>query len=466
MNLFGKLRRWWNSLFAVEGIEKALDVKIATSSEMQQAQELWRSMFYGQAPWNTDKIKSKRTAAAIVTEFARVCTVEFESSMAGSPRADWLNEQYQPFIENTSFQNMVGQLSAGGELVLKPSVNVNNGITVSIIENNCYFPIRYNSDDSLMEFITKRSILKDDDYFTLLEHNNYDAENRRFEVKYYAFKSDSPDKLGVQVPLGAVDEWADLQERYPYVNVSPWFVHIKTPMQNDVEQSGKNGISVFSKAIEAIRELDELAELISHEFKAGRLRQTVTSDMVKKDKNGEYAVDSDVFMVIEGTGMNGEGILSTYNPEPRIEAYRAREQQLQREIEFLCQMSYGMLSNAQQQEKTATEVRFSKERFYNVNLSIQKTWEQAFEKLINIMDEMATVYSLAPQGEYETSYSWGDSIMADRNIEFQEKMQLIAADVLSPFEMRAWYLGISDKEAIETLPNTEPPDVVENEGVE
>lgn len=452
MNIFRSIKRRVSNLFPKKDIEQALGIKIATSLEMLQAQELWRQMFYGRAPWNNDKVKSKRTASAIAAEFARVCTVEFESKITGSPRADWLNKQYQPFIEHTAFQIMAGQLAAGGELILKPSVNMNNGITTVIIENNKYFPVRYNNDDELMEFITKRNLMKDEKYYTLLEHNNYDEFKRRFEISYYAFKSDNPDTLGIRVPLSSVGEWADLNDIYPYQNVRPWFVHIKTPVQNDVEQSQRNGVSVYSKAVDAVRELDELAELTNHEFKAGRLRQNVSIDMVTKDERGNYKVDSDLFLVFENQSNPPKQYIDTYNPPPRIDAYSAREQRLHREIEFLCQMSYGMLSDMQAQDKTATEVKFSKERFYNVNLSMQKTWQQAFDDLIAIWDEMATVYNLAPQGVYEVSYSWGDSILADRVTEFQERLQLQGASVLSAVENRAWYLGVSEEEAAKGLP--------------
>lgn len=439
MNIFARAWGWLKNMFPKADIEQALQVKIATSPEMLQAQELWRNMFYGKAPWNTNKVKSKRTASAIAAEFARVCTVEFESEITGSPRADWLNEQYQPFIEHTAFQIMAGQLAAGGELILKPAINMNNGITTAIVENNCYYPVRYNNDDELMEFVTKRSLTKGEKYYTLLEHNNYDETKRRFEVSYYAFKSDNPNTLGNPVLLSSVEEWANLNANYPYQNVRPWFVHIKTPIQNDVEQSDRNGVSVYSKAVDLIQELDELGELTTHEFKAGRLKQNISSDMLKKDKHGNYIIDKDMFMVLEGTGKPDSSFIDTYNPDPRQDAYKDRKNELLKEIEDNCQFSRGILSDVNFQAKTATEVEKSQQRFFIANRGMQLAWQDAFEELAAIWDEMATVYNLAPQGNYDMSFFWDDSIISSEeekeaayNAELQRQMQALSAGLIKP----------------------------------
>ena len=74
------------------------------------------------------------------------------------------------------------------------------------------------------------------------------------------------------------------------------------------------------------------------------------------------------------------------------------------------------------------------------------------EDLIYAMDVMCSIYSLAPKGEYETSYSWDDSLVTDRKAEFAEKFQLVQGEILGADEFRAWYTGEKLETARQNLP--------------
>lgn len=460
-----------SQIFPIRDLETAFDIEIATSPEMMDAQDLWRSMFFSKAPWNNHKIVSKRTASQIANEFARVTTVEFTSEVSGSPRAEWLNTQYQKLIENTNFHIMASKLNAGGELILKPFKNNKNGITWAVIENNCYFPVRYNSEDELMEFYTIKNLVKNNKYYTLVEHNNYDEMTNTFEIVYYAFESNSSTMLGKEIQLSSVPEWAELQDKYVYGNVSPWFIFVKTPFQNDVEQSSRNGVSVYSKAVDAIRKLDELEELTDHEFEAGRLIQHISQDMILDNRK---SLDTDKFFIVDGNGMPNEGYIKTYNPTPRIDEYSQREQRLNRDIEFLCQMSYGILSDVNVQARTATEVNKSMFRFFSANKAMQNTWQTVFERAVKIMDEMAIIYfdnsiltnnefqsriseskrkklKITSQGEYQISFFWDDSIISSKeeqeaayDAELKRLMLALADGIVTHAEVRAFIIENSN----------------------
>ncbi|HZJ99254.1 MAG TPA: hypothetical protein VFC79_04585, partial [Tissierellaceae bacterium] len=93
-----KVRGYINGMFSGTSIEEAFDVELAISESMLNAQELWRALIMGRADWNIDPEESSpslQIASSICTEVARNVTIEFESNITGSPRADYLNEQYQ-----------------------------------------------------------------------------------------------------------------------------------------------------------------------------------------------------------------------------------------------------------------------------------------------------------------------------------------------------------------------------------
>ena len=63
------------------------------------------------------------------------------------------------------------------------------------------------------------------------------------------------------------------------------------------------------------------------------------------------------------------------------------------------------------------------------------------------MDIHATLAGLAPEGEYELSFEWDDSIVVDTGQQLQERMALANLGVISRTELRGWYLGETDAQA-------------------
>ena len=63
------------------------------------------------------------------------------------------------------------------------------------------------------------------------------------------------------------------------------------------------------------------------------------------------------------------------------------------------------------------------------------------------MSALADLYELAPSGAYSVSFEFDDSIAADRKAEFTEKLQLISAGIMAPWEFRMWYFGEDEEKA-------------------
>jgi hypothetical protein len=63
------------------------------------------------------------------------------------------------------------------------------------------------------------------------------------------------------------------------------------------------------------------------------------------------------------------------------------------------------------------------------------------------MDKFATIYELAPEGEYEVSFEWDDSIITDTDAQLQERLTLLNAGIMSKSEFREWYFGETPAQA-------------------
>ena len=57
------------------------------------------------------------------------------------------------------------------------------------------------------------------------------------------------------------------------------------------------------------------------------------------------------------------------------------------------------------------------------------------------MDKFATLYGLAPEGDYEVSFEWDDSIVTDTAEQLGERLQLLSLGIVSKAEVREWYFG-------------------------
>ena len=124
-------------------------------------------------------------------------------------------------------------------------------------------------------------------------------------------------------------------------------------------------------------------------------------------------------------------------------------------IEFNCGLSYGTISDPQTVEKTAEEVRSGRERSRSNIKDIQAALEDALEHLIWIIDRYADLYSLAPAGECDTLFEWGEGVTEDRDKEYTRRLQMVTSGLLSREKFLAWYFGCTEDEAKEYLPQSE-----------
>ena len=75
-------------------------VPLAISDRMTDAIERWRNEYAGNAYWLKHGDQSLSLPALIASEIANLVTLEAKITISGSPRADWLMEQFKPVLEN------------------------------------------------------------------------------------------------------------------------------------------------------------------------------------------------------------------------------------------------------------------------------------------------------------------------------------------------------------------------------
>lgn len=464
--MLDKVKIWvkgvWRKLFPVSTIESALSIKVDQDTLMNRAIELWTNMYENKPPWLSDTVSSMNLPASISNEIARLVTLELESIVSGSARADYLNTQYQKVI--SSIRTYTEYACAKGGLVFKPYVD-GKEINVEYVQADYFYPVRYGSDGSITEaaFVEQKQV--GEMTYTRLEYHDFDGVKETITNK--AYKSKSKDTLGTEIPLTAVEEWKDLQPKASVENIEkPMFAYFKIPIANNVDTYSPLGESVFGRAIDLIKEADKQYSRSLWEFESAERAIDVDTTAFKfNPKTGKAEVPEGkerLFRTMDAEGgNNGKTFYETFSPEIRDESHARGLNNLLRLIEFNCGLAYGTLSDPQEESKTATEVKQSKQRSYSTVSDIQKALQSALEHLVYIMDVYVSLYNLSSKGKYEISFVWDDSIVVDAEAERLRDIQEMREGIMSKVEYRMKWYGEDEataKKKIAEVQNENPSD--------
>lgn len=446
-------------------IESAFDTTIAVSGKMEQAINLWAAMYEGNPPWvDADDNKFKKTLnlpSAIAGEIARLVTMELEISITGTPMADYLDKQHKQCVSRA--RQYTEYACAKGGIVLKPfAIQEEKKISVSIIQAEDFYPTTFDSSGEITGAIFPDQKIIGNKKFTRLERHELEGTTCRITNKVFVTEiseiSETNDNiLGKEVELSAVPDWESIQPEVVIENIKkPLFAYFKMPMSNNVEVRSPLGVSVYSKAVDIIKETDNQWSSTLWEYYATQAAIFGDTDIFITDNKGNIKLDEReqrLYRKME----SGEGsLLEFYNPAIRDSSLFNGLDKMLKQVEFQCSLAYGTISDPAETDKTATEVKQSKQRSFSLVCDIQKAFQTAHENLIYAMYALAILYDFAPDCDFEdieTMFDFDDSIVVDRDVEFARLMQLASANMIKPEAVTAWYFNISEEEAIKMLPD-------------
>lgn len=283
------------------------------------------------------------------------------------------------------------------------------------------FPTAYNSNKEITGAVFVDSKRQGDYVYTRLESHNlngtdYTIVNKAFRSERLTGQAPDDDFISVQypyqtpVPLSEVEEWASLSEEPVVINnvEKPLFVYIKMPRANNLDPNSPLGTSVYSRATEVIEQADGQFSRILWEYDATEAAIHASADMFDSDKSGKPILPAGRERLYRAFDFESkESFLKEYAPEIRSDPlFKGLNKYFQR-IEFLVGLSYGTISDPQDIEKTAEEIRTSKQRSYTVVSRIQSAWDNGFDALIYAMDVLCTLYNLGSGRRYRKGYHMG-----------------------------------------------------------
>ncbi|MDY6866625.1 MAG: hypothetical protein SVT56_01785 [Chloroflexota bacterium] len=445
-----------------KNLKQALNVDLSISSEMQTALERWALIYQNQAPWvkydlensTPNDVYSMNLGVAIASEIARTATIEMVATVSGSPRADYLSESLQRVVKKLRHQIEFG--CAKGGLAMKPYVD-GDKLAVDFVQADEFYPVDFNSDGDITSavFVDRRKIGRW--WFTRLEYHSITEYEGlpAVQILNKAYRSSTEETLGNEVSLESVDEWADLEPDVIVKNVQrPLFGYFRFPKANAVDPDSPLGVSCYAGAEDLIRQADKQWSRFLWEVEAGEMAVHVDETALARDSTGKVSLPNKRLYRSLGSGATiGEGkLFQEWAPNLRVEEQIRALDKILMVLEFQTGLAYGTLvTNPQNIDKTATEIKMSKQRTAATITDTQKAIEKALDGLLFAMDVHATLYKLAPVGSYEAAYEFDDSIIVDKEFQRVQDLNEVNRGIMSKVEYRMRNYGETEAQARQAL---------------
>lgn len=416
------------------------------SHEMQTESEKWHDIYLNDGFWLKNDVISLRLATAITSEFSRL--IFTESEIATDEKSP-----YSPILSDfvNRLDDKFGTALALGGMMFKPYLS-HGKIFIDLIRADCFLPVAF-SENQLTSavFLSKKTV--GNIYYTLLEFHEFDEKNQSHTIKNKVCKSLNNEYIGSECGFDEVPEWSGLVPEITFRNVEkPLFSYFRVPFANDIDLDSPLGISVYASAVDLIRQADEQWARIEWEFESKETALDVSMDMLK---NGELPKKNRRIYRKYDVDISDGNFYNIFSPEIRDSSYFNYFNRILQRIEFNCGLAYGTLSDPQTVEKTAEEIKTSKQRSYTQVSAIQRNLETAINDLFYAVSVYAKIGGISPNSA-EITCTWGDSVLEDTDKEFQRRLQMVNSGILSKEKFISWYFHCDEKNCAEYLPTENP----------
>ena len=438
----------------IESVEK---IESPISNEMTEALDLWYQMYIDKPSWlSAVGTKSLGLPGFICSEIARQILLEMKWNITAkttdgstkdekgnaimNPRAAFLNEEFRKCVDK--LRDKLEKGCAAGGMIIKPYPK--DGIKHIYFDWSMdweIYPISFDDDGNISDIIFKDSFIDGKIVYTRLERHRFDGNN--IVITQRAFKSENEKYIGEEIKLQDVPAWANINPETTVMNTDGqlfgWF---KVANANSKDVDSPLGASVYAKATSLIRDADEQYSRLLWEFEGSELAVDVDPTALKNRNDGRGMTmgqhEQRLFRKVD-TGK--DGLYEVFSPSIRDASLINGLNQILIRIEDACGLSRGTLTDAPEIARTATELNILKQRAYATIADNQAALERCLRDVIRTMDVYATLYGLAPDGDYDVSFEWDDSIITDTAQQFSDRMQMLAKGIIGLAEFRQWYFG-------------------------
>ena len=391
--------------------KEEFNIEPISSASVDSMIELCARIYGGTPDWadKDDHIKTINFAKVICSETARLATMGISIHADGSARAEWIQKQ----IDRIYFQlrHWVEYGCAYGTIILKP-----NGDTVDLYTKGG-FEVTHQTGGEIDGVVFCNQTQEGEKWYTRLEYHRF--VNGLYLVSNRCFIGDSKNDTKKPIDIEKTP-WAGLLEEAAIQNVEkPLFGVFRAPHANNLDISSPYALPVFSDAIEELKDLDIAYSRNAkevHDSKRTVLAddalitfagEPVTKGAAAAQKKAKDMKLPDMIRMVRGDGQ--EIYYQEINPELNTDTRLSGINALLSQIGFKVGYSNGyFVFNEKTGMITATQVESDDRRTIQLIKDVRDKLENCLDGLVYALNVFADLYDLAPVGDYEVVYDFGD----------------------------------------------------------
>lgn len=458
--MFEKLLSWLREKARMLFVENSA-VSASVSDKMESAISLWSQMYDMGGPWchgGRNPLYGLSLPKSIAAELARLTTLEMKCSVSGSDRAEAIDKVLRAFTKDLRVPVEYG--CALGCVLFRPFLDSNGSIQIDVVHGDCFCPTHFDSSGRMTGAVFYDHLVRGNRIFTRLE--NHEFSSGMYTVTVKAFRSVTSADLGIEIPLTEVPEWSAIAPHTEFTGVDrPLWGFFKVSNGNAADRHSPLGVSVYADAVCIIRDADEQYGRLLWEYDGGQLAIDADPNSIRTNPDGTSALPSRMerlyrHWVAGGQYGSGKTLFEVFAPTLRDESYRRGLDAMLKRIEFQCGLAYGTLSDPQNVDKTAEEIRNSKQRSYTTVKDLQRALSTALIDLAYAVNALMDAQwnsgvDVPAPGEYNITFDFDDSIISDPKERKQMYWSYVTAGKFPFWRYLVEFEGYNEDEAKEIV---------------
>lgn len=393
-------------------VGKVFGVDLITSDEMNTALKRWDEISTGKPPWKNinDDIDTVNMAKHISDTRAKLTTLDIGIAVSGSPRAEYLQQIVDDLLKR--LPDRLAEADRLGGLMIKW-----NGDTWDYVLPGSFGITAKDDNGEIVGAIFASHASEGKSHYTRLEYHRFEGSDEYgpvYMVTNKAFKNqitgDHKYMLGTPVSLQSVSAWANMQDEVKISKLEkPLFAYYRVPGANTVDPSSPLGLAVFANAIPELKAVDIAISRKNTEVEDSKHITFVGQTVIQNAHN--KGLELPRFVKGLGMGINDGDTTAVHEHVPTL----LTDQRI-KDINFnlslagvKCGFSEGVfVMDGQTGMITATQVESDDRDTIQTIKTDRDVLKDALEQAIYGADALVTLYNLAPLGEYELNFNFGD----------------------------------------------------------
>lgn len=284
-------------------------------------------------------------------------------------------------------------LCIGGQLAFKPYIK-NNKVGVSVYGGRDF--VAYYDEFGDVEKVYFKSNIRVSDIkgYVLVEIHTYDSINRLYRIDNQLYEDVNTDwnrkygkmaqSLGARVPLSKCDKTRELDE---FIIIEDVDKHLCSVVNLDNSMTYNKGRSIYESSFGLIADAEKQYQSLLWEYSGGELGIDAPAELFRVSGSSSkkaYSMPEGkerLYRRLEGAPADFD--IKVFAPTLRDESYIRGLNEILKKIERNCGLYSGALASVEHDEKTATEVISSKQRFYVTVMDIKNRLKVGIEDIIH-----------------------------------------------------------------------------------